>query len=59
MDFLTAVYTQDDQTITISLPDSNAAVKGDYYLYLSFTEPGEYEFELGVDLHVFDICNWS
>ena len=42
--------------ISISLPDNNSAVKGDYTLFAVFTDPGEFSFPLGVTLEIFDIC---
>ena len=74
LDFLTAVYTDDnngngggknsDDTgrwgyFSIYLLDSTIAIKGFYEITAVFTDPGSYEFPLGLTLTVFDICDAS
>jgi hypothetical protein len=57
--FLTAAFISADLTITISMSASIAPDKGTYALFVSFTEPGEYTFNLNLSLRVYDICNDS
>lgn len=46
-------------TITIILPDGSGVPKRNYPLYISFTQPGEYIFDTGYTLRVYDICDDS
>ena len=57
--FLTGAFISADRTITISVSASVAPVKGTYALFVSFTEPGVYTFDLDLSLRVYDICNDS
>jgi hypothetical protein len=57
--FLTAAFIRANLTITISMSASIAPVKGTYPLFVSFTEPGVYTFDLNLSLRVYDICNDS
>jgi hypothetical protein len=45
--------------ISISFTNPNNAVKGDYNLNAVFTQPGSFDFPLGLNLKVFDICDDS
>jgi hypothetical protein len=57
--FLTAEFISADLTITISMSASIAPVKGTYPLFVSFTVPGVYTFDLNLSLRVYEICNDS
>jgi hypothetical protein len=57
--FLTAAFIRADLTITISMSSTIAPVKGTYPLFVSFTVPGVYTFDLNLSLRVYDICNES
>ena len=59
LSFLTASFDSVTGFITISLPDVNAAVKGDYTLNAVFTLPGSFDFPLGLTLQIYDICDDS
>ena len=59
LDFLTASFDATSGIISVSLPDNNSAVKGDYTLFAVFTDPGDFSFPLGVSLEIFDICDDS
>ena len=59
LSFLTASFDSVTGIITISLPDVNAAVKGDYTLNAVFTLPGSFDFRLGLTLQIYDICDDS
>ena len=45
--------------VSISVPNSNTAVKGDYNLNAVFTQPGTFNFPLGLTLKVLDVCDVS
>lgn len=57
--FLTATYDSVSRNIAISLPNNNTAVKGIYTLRVAFTQPGNFNFSLGIGLTVFDSCENS
>ena len=57
--FLVASYDLSSGMISISLPNANNAVKGNYNLKAVFTQPGSFDFPLGLTLKVFDVCDDS
>jgi hypothetical protein len=59
IDFLSSSYDATTNKISITLPDASVAVKGTYALYVSFTLPGDYIFDTGLSLRVYDICDDS
>ena len=56
---MTATFDATTGIISVSLPDNNLAIKGDYTLFAVFTDPGDFSFPLGVTLEIFDICDDS
>lgn len=57
--FLASSYEAATNKISITLPDASVAEKGTYELYVSFTLPGDYIFDTGLSLRVYDICDDS
>ena len=57
--FLAATFNAATSTITISLPTSSDAVKGNYTLSAVFASPGAFSFALGLSLSIYDICDNS
>mgnify|MGYP000526426019 CR=1 FL=1 len=56
--FLTADFNPNTGIIAISL-NKDTAVKGTYILRAVFTQPGVFNFTLGINLKVFDVCDSS
>jgi hypothetical protein len=48
--FLVAYFDSVNGIVSISVPNSNTAVKGDYTLNAVFTQPGSFNFPLGLTL---------
>lgn len=57
LSFLSATYNSTLNTIVISMPDKNMAQKGNYSLRIFFTQPGSFDFSLGLNLNVIDVCD--
>ena len=57
--FLSAIFEPVSGKISISLPDANNALKGDFALRAVFSFPGAFDFSLGLTLKVGDICDES
>jgi hypothetical protein len=47
---LVADFDSVNGIVSISVPNSNTAVKGDYTLNAVFTQPGSFNFPLGLTL---------